>query len=196
MQDTQDVSNNDDSLQKDKLRSIVNDVISEFVESQKKTVEPAYKAELVEERKRRESLERRVNELVKENERSRKMAEEADRHSKIKGELQKMGVAKVDLAFRAIRDDVRRSDDGALFVVSNEQPVGLTDFVKQFVNENPEFLPARIPGGSGTSPAASAGQRSAGRISLEQIRPGMDPEELQRVRQQIAEAAAESFLKY
>ena len=195
MQETPEVQTNDEIDQKDKLRSIVSEVISEFVETQKRTVEPAYKTELVEERKRRETLERRVNELVRENERSQRLAEESDRHSKIRSELQRMGVAKVDLAFRAIKDDIRRADDGALFAATGEPPVSLADYVKQFVGENPEFLPARISGGSGTPSTASGGHKPASRISLDQIRPGMNAEELQRVRQEIAAAAAESFLQ-
>ena len=46
-------------------------VIQEFVKAEQSKAEPAYKAELVEERRRRESLEQRVNELVAENERTR-----------------------------------------------------------------------------------------------------------------------------
>ena len=57
-----------------------------------------------EERKRREQLERRLNELVEENKRSRQMAEEAERSAAIRAELQRLGVAKVDLAFKAVQD--------------------------------------------------------------------------------------------
>ena len=35
------------------------------------------------------------------------MAEEAERNAAIRSELQKLGVAKVDLAYRAVRDDVQ-----------------------------------------------------------------------------------------
>ena len=54
--------------------------------------EPAYKVELVEERKRREQLERRLNELVDENRRSRQMAEEMERIVASASELQRLGV--------------------------------------------------------------------------------------------------------
>ena len=69
--------------------------------------EPAYKVELQEERKRREQLERRLNEVVEENKRSRKAADEAERSSAVRAELQRLGVAKVDLAFKAVQDGVR-----------------------------------------------------------------------------------------
>ncbi len=62
--------------------------------------------------KKREQLERRVNELVAENQRSRKMAEEADRSATIRAELQRLGVAKVDLAFKAVKDEIFRAEDG------------------------------------------------------------------------------------
>ena len=42
------------------------------------------------------------------------MAEEAERSSSIRAELQRLGVAKVDLAYRAVKDDIQRRDDGQL----------------------------------------------------------------------------------
>src|SRR5580704_15422117 len=59
------------------LRSIVRGVIEEFVQAEQAKAEPAYKAELLDEKKRREHLERRVDELIQENRRSRELAEEA-----------------------------------------------------------------------------------------------------------------------
>ena len=56
----------------DDIRSIVQAVIQEFVKAEQTKAEPAYKTELVEERKRRESLEQRVNELVAENQQPRR----------------------------------------------------------------------------------------------------------------------------
>ena len=57
------------------IRSVVQAVIQEFVKAEQTRAEPAYKTELAEERKRRESLEHRVNELVAENQRTRAQAE-------------------------------------------------------------------------------------------------------------------------
>ena len=54
-----------------------------------------------------------MNELVEENKRSRQQAEEAERGSAIRTELQRLGVAKVDLAFKAVKDDIVRTEDGA-----------------------------------------------------------------------------------
>ena len=96
-----------------------------------------------------------MNELVAENQKARGKAEEAERSSAIRAELQRLGVAKVDLAYRAVKDDMYRSEDGRLLAQGGAE---LRDYLAQFVNENPELLPARISGGSG----ASAGQRSGG----------------------------------
>jgi hypothetical protein len=69
------------------LRSLIRGVIEEFVQAEQVKTEPAYKAELLEERKRREDLEKRVNDLVQENHRSRQIADEAERSSSIRTEL-------------------------------------------------------------------------------------------------------------
>src|ERR1035438_9964678 len=61
------------------IQAIVRQAVQEFVNNEQAKSEPAHKAELQEERKRREQLERRLNELVEENKRSRKMAAEAER---------------------------------------------------------------------------------------------------------------------
>ena len=171
------------------IRSIVQAVIQEFVKAEKARAAPAYKAELTEERKRRENLEQKVNELVAENQRSRAQAEEADRSAAVRAELQRLGVSKIDLAYKAVKDDVYRSEDGRLLARGGSD---LRDYLREFVGENPELLPARLAGGSG----ASAGQRSPqgeGRVDLDTIRPGMSPEDKERVRQEIARVASQTL---
>ena len=64
-------------MQEVDVQSIVQQALQEFVRQQKSQSEPAYKVELQEERKRREQLERRLNELAEENKRSREVAAEA-----------------------------------------------------------------------------------------------------------------------
>ena len=122
--------------------------------------------ELAEERRRRESLEKRV--------------EEAERGSAIRAELQRLGVAKIELAYKAVRDEAPRE--------SGE----MKTFLEQFVGENPELLPARLAGGSGASGGPRAGQTS-GAVDIERIRPGMSAEELDRVRQEIARVASQTL---
>jgi hypothetical protein len=154
----------------DDIREIVKAVVQEFMPQ---------KNELEEERKKREGLEARVGELMA-------RAEEAERSAAVRAELQRQGVAKLDLAYKAIRDEIHRAEDGTLVAQGGG---GIREHVEQFVKENPELLPARLGGGSG----AGGGQRSSpgeAPVELEKIRPGMSPEELNRVRQEIARVAS------
>src|SRR5947209_16643169 len=146
--------------------------------------EPAYKAELQEERRRREQLERRLNELVEENRRSKQIAEDAQTGSAIRAELQRLGVAKVDLAFRAIREDIVRAEDGRLIARGESGEMGVKDYLANFVNANPEFLPARISGGSGVTSGQKAPPAHTPAVDLDRIKPGMSREEMERVRQE------------
>jgi hypothetical protein len=156
----------------DDIREIVEAVVREFMPQ---------KDALEEERRRREGLELRVSELIAETEKARVKVEEAERSAAVRAELQRHGVAKLDLAYKAIKDEIQRGEDGRL--------IGMREQVEEFVKENPELLPARVAGGSG----AGGGQRSTPgetRVELEKIRPGMSPEELDRVRQEIARVAS------
>jgi hypothetical protein len=175
------------------VRAIIREAIQEFISTERTKAEPAYKAELLEERKRRELLERRVNELGEEARRSRQIAEDAERSSTIRSELQRMGVAKVDLAFRAVKDDVVRTEDGRLVARGSQGEVPLKDYLAQFVHENPELLPARISGGSGAASGHRAAPAASGGIDIEKIRPGMSAEELDAVRREIARIASQSM---
>ncbi len=173
--------------QNEDMRGLVQSVIQEFVKAEQSRAEPAHKAELIEERRRRENLEQRVNELVAENERSRAKADEAERCAAVRAELQKLGVAKVELAYRAVKDEIRRGEDGRLVAADGSDA---RDYLARFVGENPELLPARLAGGSG----AVSGQRAAsGGVELDQIRPGMSAEERERVRQEIARVASQTL---
>jgi hypothetical protein len=175
------------------IRSLVKQALDEFTRTQQAKVEPAYKTELEEERKRREQLERRVNDLVQENKRSRQIAEEAERSSTIKSELQRLGVGKVDLAFKAVKDDVVRAEDGRLVAKTEMGEVPLKEFLGGFVDANPEFLPARIAGGSGMSSNQKPIAGSGSSIDIEKIRPGMTSEDMERARQEIARIASQAL---
>jgi hypothetical protein len=174
------------------LRSVIRNVIDEFMQAEQVKTEPAYKAELIEERKRREHLEQRVNELASENKRSKQIAEDAEKQAAVRTELQRLGVAKLDLAFRAVRDEIRRKEDGRLVAKADQGELPLREYLEQFVNENPELLPARIAGGSGMAPVQRTAPAERG-LDLDKIRPGMDPEELDRVRKEIARIATQSL---
>src|ERR1041385_2189598 len=143
------------------VQSIVQQALQEFVRQQKAQSEPAYKVELQEERKRRELLERRLNELAEENKRSREVAAEAERSSAIRAELQRLGVAKVDLAYKAVQDAIVRTEDGRLVAKDDSGETAMKEYLSGFVTENPEFLPARISGGSGVTSSQKAGSGNA-----------------------------------
>ena len=175
------------------VASLVKQVVEEVTRLQQEKAETAYKAELNEERRRREQLERRLNDLVEENRQSRLLAEEADRSATIRAELHRLGVGKVDLAFKAIRDDVSRSEDGRLVGRTETGEVALRDYLTAFVHTNPEFLPARISGGSGISSSQRMLSGAAPPIDLEHIRPGMSPEDKERARHEIARIAAQAL---
>jgi hypothetical protein len=170
------------------LRSMIRSVIDEFMRAEQVRTEPVYKTELIEERKRREQLEQRVNELATENQRSKQVADDAEKQTAVRSELQKLGVSKVDLAFRAVRDDIRRKEDGRLVAKSDQGDLPVREYLQQFVNENPELLPARIAGGSGMEPVQRTAPAERG-LDLDKIRPGMDPEELDRVRKEVSRVA-------
>lgn len=170
------------------LKKLVHEVFDEYHNVQAKRTEPAYKAELEEERRKRESMEKRLNELVEENRRSKAKAETMERETLIKGELQRLGVAKLDLAFKAVKDEIQRESDGTLQARGKEGLMPLQEFLRKFVDENPELLPARNLGGSGTSSTGRNTQSSPG-IDLDSIRPGMSKEDLARVRREIARVA-------
>ena len=175
------------------VQTIVQQAIDEYMRKDSARREPAYKTELQEERRRREQLEKRMNELVEENKRSRAMADEAQRNSTIRTELQKLGVTKVDLAYKAVQDGIVRTEDGRLVArgENGEQPV--SEYLAGFVQENPEFLPARIAGGTGMTGTQKAAPQNGGAIDLDKISPSMSKEELERVRQEILRVATQTL---
>jgi hypothetical protein len=166
------------------VQSLVQKAISEYVRQDSTRREPALKAELQEERRKREGLEKRLNQMAEENRKSREVAEQAERSSKIKSELQALGVTKVDLAYKAIEDGIQRTDDGRLVGRNENGEIGLREYLGNFVHENPEFLPARIPGGTGFV-GPSRGSQSRAAIDIEFISPTMSSEDKERVRQEI-----------
>jgi len=99
-------------------------------------------------------------------------------------------VAKVDLAFKAIRDDIVRTEDGRLIARGDSGEMAVKEYLSDFVNANPEFLPARIAGGSGVAPGQKAPAAGPANVDLDRIKPGMSREEMERVRQEIIRVAS------
>ncbi len=176
------------------VQAIIRQAIDEYMQQDTARREPAHQTELAEERRRRESLERRVNELVEENKRSRLDADEAHRASAIRGELQKLGVAKVELAYRAVQSGIVRTDDGRLVARGESGEQAVSEYLAGFVHENPEFLPARIPGGTGITGAQKAASTGrTGPVDIDSISPSMSKEERERVRQEILRVASQTL---
>jgi hypothetical protein len=175
------------------INAIVRQAVQEFVSSEQARSEPAHKAELADERKRREQLERRLNEVIEENKRSRAVAAEAERSSAIRSELQRLGVVKIDLAFKAVQDGVVRTEDGRLVARTDAGDTPIKDYLAAFVTENPEFLPARIAGGTGMTATQKAPAVGRENVDLDRIRPGMGAEEMQRVREEIVRVASQTL---
>ena len=69
----------------------------------------------------------------------------------------------------------------------------LTEFLSGFVQENPEFLPARIAGGTGVTGTQKAAPANTGGIDLDKIGPSMSKEDLERARQEILRVASQSL---
>ena len=62
------------------------------------------------------------------------------------------------------------------------------------MQDNPEFLPARIPGGTGMAGAHKAPTQAApGAVDIDHISPSMSKEELERVRQEILRVASQTL---
>ena len=175
------------------IQGVVQQALQEFIRQQQAQSEPAYKTELLEERKRREQLERRLNEVIEENKRSRQAAAEAERGSAIRAELQRLGVAKVDLAFKAVQDAITRTEDGRLVAKLDGSETGIKEYLSGFVADNPEFLPARISGGSGITSSQKGVPVSTEPIDLDKVRPGMSREDMERVRQEIVRLASQNL---
>lgn len=180
-----------EGLSPDGVRNIVREAMEEFARQKREETEPAQKAELLEERRRREQLEAQVKDLLQKAKEGEQEVARARMTSAVKEELQKLGVTKVDLVFRVMKDDIRRSAEGQYVAKGREGDIPLPDFVKRFVDENPEFLPPRIAGGSGTS---GSGQEPAGfRADLDAIRPGMSREERRDIQRAIASVVSQTL---
>jgi hypothetical protein len=96
------------------------------------------------------------------------------------------------LAFKAVKDDVAKTEDGRLVARGEHGEVGVREYLSNFVSENPELLPARIPGGSGATGGSRAAQSAPG-LDLDKIRPGMSAEDLDRIREEVSRVASQTL---
>ena len=128
------------------MEGIVKKAIGEFRRHTSEEEDAVLKGKLREERRRREELERRLNEMRQESRRTRQQAEETERHLQIQDALREFGVQKTNLAFRLVKDEIFRTEEGDLYADSEGERMPYREYLKRFVSENPEFLPPRITG--------------------------------------------------
>ena len=107
--------------------------------------------------------------------------------SQIRSELQRLGIAKVDLAFRAVKMKSCAPRTDACWPAALDRQVHAGVSVQLRAGES--GTAARDRGGSGAqSPARNASHGETAGIELEKIKPGMNKEDLDRVRQEISQA--------
>jgi hypothetical protein len=102
----------------------------------------------------------------------------------------------LDLAFKAVKDEISRTEDGRLVANDGNDQLTAGEYLRKFVEDNPELLPARIAGGSGshtTTRNAVPSSSHSGSIDIEKIKPGMSKEDLERVRQEVARLAGQAL---
>jgi hypothetical protein len=93
---------------------------------------------------------------------------------------------RIDAALRIFSPDVKYSEEGNIVGGSDDTP--LKDFVEATIKQHEYLLPPKAVGGAG----ATAGGRRAAPVDLNDIKPGMKPEELERVRGELHRIAQES----
>lgn len=76
-------------------------------------------------------------------------------------------------------------------MMAGDQPMG--EYLAGFVEENPEFLPARIAGGTGMTGAQKTAPAGAAAVDFDRIGPSMSKEELERARQEILRVASQTL---
>lgn len=112
-----------------------------------------------------------------------------DRELYLKDQIRALGVRNIELAYKAVREEIEQSEDGEWIARVGSERVPATQFLRSFVSQNPELVPARLISGSGT-PARSEEFRDD--CDLDQIRPGMDPVSLRRAREAVVRIIAQS----
>ena len=129
------------------------------------------------------ALEKQIADLRAENDKRTEEVRREKRNSTLTTELGKLGVPaeRMKAAIRVIDPDIKFTDDGQL-VGDDETP--LTEYLAKWIGENDMFLPPKPVGGAG----AGAGQRGRGEKppQIEDIKPGMKPEDMERIRQHDA----------
>ena len=178
------------------IHAIVRQAIQEFVSAEQSKSEPAYKTELLEVRPRRQQLERRLNEVVEE-----EQARPPAGAEEVGGAAPRPSAPSCSAwAFKKWiwhSRQFRIPSSAPMTEVSSARgehgEVSAKDYLSSFVKENPEFLPARIAGGTGITATLKSPATGGEPITLDRIRPGMSAEEMQRVREEIVRVASQTL---
>jgi hypothetical protein len=96
-----------------------------------------------------------------------------------------LGVENLDLAVKAVHEDIVEDGDRQWVTKTAGGAVPAQQYLTEFLKKNRELLPARRLQGAGM-PASR--MESGGGVDLEEIRPGMDPATLKKVRDAIGRA--------
>jgi hypothetical protein len=93
-----------------------------------------------------------------------------------------------------VQDGIVRNTEGRLVARNDSGDQAIGEFLTDFVQQNPEFLPARIPGGTGMTGVHKApAQGGSNGVDFDKISPSMSKEELERVRQEILRVASQTL---
>ncbi len=171
---------------REELQALISEAISQLVAKPGEPVADSPLAgelaklqrQLETERKEREKLHTQLAE-------KERRAEEIERYSRIRTLIADAKATKVDVVFKNLKDDIYRGEDGELYAKVKGEDLPASEYVAGFLRENPEFLPPRIAGGSGSAP--NRGASGAREVQLEDIKPGASPEVLEAARKKISE---------
>ena len=162
------------------LREAVRAVVTEMMSSERANLGSQEKVGEVDE------LRRQISELSRQRDQMAESIREERRVRLVRDELERLGVGNIDLAYRAVQQDIVFDDTGDPIAMRRGEKTSVEEHLRQFVNENPELLPARITGGAGVSGAVDP----MAAPDINSIRPGMSEAELGRVRAEIAKLAS------
>lgn len=112
-----------------------------------------------------------------------------DREMFLKEQLRSLGVRNVELAMRAVRNDFEMREDGEWVAAVNGERVVAHQYLRSFLSQNPELVPARAISGTGIPARQSELEEMC---DLDQIRPGMDPGAMRRAREAVVRIIAQS----
>ena len=144
------------------------------------------------------ALEKRLADMAAKFESAEKARQETETRAKnerlsgtLRTELLKhVPAERIDAALRIFGPDVKYGEDGSIVGGADESP--LSEYVEAAIQKHEYLLPPKQVGGAGATAGTRRGQPA---VDLNDIKPGMKPEDLARVREHMARVAAEMGLQ-